>query len=86
MKSQKTSNVLMLHPAQQQEQTEYEAFVARWQNSLRQAAILTCITLYNENGDELLRSLVGLAENIEYLTSQSDHLKYSAPQCQDKKL
>lgn len=75
MPSQKTSNVLMLHPAQQQEQTEYEVFVARWQTSLRQIAILTCITLYNENGDELLRSLVGLAENIEYLTSQSAHLK-----------
>jgi chitin synthase len=75
MPSQKTSNVLMLRPAQQQEQTEYEVFVARWQTSLRQTAILTCITLYNESGDELLRSLVGLAENIEYLTSQSDHLK-----------
>jgi chitin synthase len=75
MPSQKTSNVLMLRPAQQQEQTEYEVFVARWQTALRQTAILTCITLYNENGNELLRSLVGLAENIEYLTSQSAHLR-----------
>jgi chitin synthase len=74
---QSTVNVFTLCRGHEEAQPEYEAFAARWHSPLRRTSILTCLTVYNEPGIELVRSLAGLARNVEDLHAHTTDVEAS---------
>jgi chitin synthase len=74
MLSQNVVKVFTLCREQKDAQPDYERFATGWRDSTSQTSILTCLTMYNESGIELVRSLAGLSRNAEDLRHHATDL------------
>ena len=61
------TNILTLLDSQEQSVTSNQISPLITHRTVQQTAILACVTMYNEDGIELVKTLAGLARNVENL-------------------